>query len=90
MDASGRGVTNGSYTDGQGVLNAVATVLSNVFIPSLQRLQKGWGSLDESPNGSVVKTDFINNLDSFVGVLVGKCYAGTDYQVEAPVQWTWC
>jgi hypothetical protein len=72
LDASVRGVTNGSYTDGQGVLNAVATVLSNVFIPSLQRLEKGWGSLDENPNASHVKTEFINHLDSFVGVLVGE------------------
>lgn len=79
LDATGRGVSSGSYTDGQGVLNAVATVLSNVFIPSLQKLDRGWGSLDDNPNSSQVRTEFINTLDSFVGVLLGRCMAFVCY-----------
>jgi hypothetical protein len=54
------------------VLNAVASVMSKVFIPSLQRLDKGWGTLDGTPQGAHVKAELINTLDTFVGVLNGQ------------------
>ena len=61
----------GSKSDGHGLLHAVQSLLNSVFIPSLKKLEKGWGHLD-TPMGSQTKTDFLNNLDSFVSVLVGK------------------
>ena len=64
LDASGPG--------GAGLLHAVEGLLSTVFIPSLRRLEKGWGSLGESQQGLQTKQDFLNQLDSFVAVLVGK------------------
>jgi len=71
LDASGYG-SSGERQGGGNVLNAVATVMSKVFIPSLQRLDKGWGSLDNTPQGVQVKSELINTLDSFVGMLVGR------------------
>ena len=55
-----------------GVLDAVATVLSKVFIPSLQRLEKGWGQLDDSLQGAEVKSELISALGLFVEALDGK------------------
>lgn len=59
--------------NGHGLLHAVQNILSTVFIPSLRRLEKGWGSLDDQGGGQT-KTDFLNTLDSFVSVLVGTSH----------------
>lgn len=67
LDASGS-----VERQGNNVLNALATIMSRVFIPSLQRLDKGWGTLDNTPQGAQVKAELINTLDSFVSVLIGK------------------
>ncbi|CAH1780133.1 unnamed protein product, partial [Owenia fusiformis] len=56
--------------NGHGLLNAVEDVMSRIFIPSLRKLEKGWGSL-QTKAGEPVRTDFLNNLDSFVSVLSG-------------------
>ena len=57
---------------GHGLLHAVESLLSSVFIPSLRNMQKGWGTLGETQDGVQTKTDFLNHLDSFVAVLVGE------------------
>ena len=57
-----------SKKNGHGLLNAVESILSTVFVPSLRKLEKGWGALD-SPPGAQTKTDFLNSLDSFISVL---------------------
>ncbi len=64
LDAQGK-------ANGHGLLHAVEHLLANVFIPSLRRLEKGWGALD-SAAGSQTRDDFLNMLDSFVSVLVGR------------------
>ena len=60
-----------SKGDGHGLLHAVETLLSNVFLPSMRKLEKGWGALDNTA-GAQTRTEFLNTLDSFVSVLVGK------------------
>ena len=60
----------GAKNSGHGLLQAVESILSTVFIPSLKKLDKGWGDLDKEPTNQT-KTDFLNNLDSFVAVLTG-------------------
>ena len=60
----------GTKNSGHGLLQAVENILSSVFIPSLKKLDKGWGVLDNAAQ-SQTKTDFLNNLDSFVAVLTG-------------------
>ena len=57
--------------NGHGLLHAVEHLLSNVFIPSLRKLEKGWGCLDVK-EGQQTRKDFLHTLDSFVSVLVGK------------------
>ncbi|XP_056016925.1 dynein axonemal heavy chain 5-like isoform X3 [Ostrea edulis] len=62
--------TSGNGKNGSGLLHAVETLLSSIFIPALKNLDKGWGALG-TPSGEQVKQDFLNTLDSFVSVLVG-------------------
>ncbi|KAK3610339.1 hypothetical protein CHS0354_029807 [Potamilus streckersoni] len=57
--------TNGHGKNGGGLLHAVESLLSNIFIPALKSLDKGWGHLD-SKGGVQTRTDFLNMLDSFV------------------------
>lgn len=66
LDAQG-----GGYP-GQGLLHGIEMLLSSVFIPALQRTDKGWGELNNK-DGKVIKDDFINTLESFAQVMVGKC-----------------
>ena len=65
LDTSGK-------NSGHGLLHAIEGLLSTVFIPSLRHLNKGWGALDSQAGGTQTKTDFLNTLDSFVSVLVGR------------------
>ncbi|XP_053402509.1 dynein axonemal heavy chain 5-like isoform X4 [Mercenaria mercenaria] len=62
--------TNGHGRNGAGLLYAVEHLLSNIFIPALKNLDKGWGAL-ESKGSAQTRVDFLNMLDSFVSVLVG-------------------
>ena len=64
MDGASKG-------NGHGVLHAFEYILSTVFIPSLRKLQKGWGDL-EGPSGAHTREDFLNKLDSFVSALVSE------------------
>lgn len=65
LDASGK-------ENGHGLLNGIENVMSHVYIPALKKMQKGWGSLDNS--NSTVRHDFMNKLEAFVSTLVSKWY----------------
>ena len=62
---------NGQGKNGSGLLFAVEQLLSSIFLPALKSLDKGWGAL-ESKGACQTRMDFLNSLDSFVTVLVGK------------------
>jgi len=68
LDTTRKGPPEG---DGQELLSAFALVMSKVFIPSLKGRTKVWGFLDDSPQGVLIKNEFIGTLDSFVSVLTG-------------------
>ncbi|XP_026120715.1 dynein heavy chain 5, axonemal isoform X1 [Carassius auratus] len=57
-------------TMGVGLLKSVEQLLSEIFIPTLWKMNHGWGELASS-QAQAVKQDFINSLDSFVSVLAG-------------------
>lgn len=57
-------------TTGVGLLKSVEQLLSETFIPTLRKMNHGWGEL-ASPQAQAVKQDFISSLDSFVSVLAG-------------------
>ncbi|CAL8289381.1 unnamed protein product [Merluccius merluccius] len=57
-------------TTGVGLLKSVEQLLSEVFIPTLRKMNHGWGEL-ASPQALAVKRDFMASLDSFVSVLAG-------------------
>ena len=62
--------TNGQGANGRGLLHAVESVLSGVFIPALKKLENGWEQL-ANQSGDCIRNDFLSSLDSFVSVLVG-------------------
>uniref|UniRef100_A0A7N6BK52 AAA+ ATPase domain-containing protein n=1 Tax=Anabas testudineus TaxID=64144 RepID=A0A7N6BK52_ANATE len=47
-----------------GLLKSVEQLLSEIFIPTLRKMNHGWGELD-SPQAQSVKQDFISSLESF-------------------------
>lgn len=53
-----------------GLLKSVEQLLSEIFIPTLRKLNHGWGEV-ASPQAQAVKQDFISSLESFVSVLEG-------------------
>uniref|UniRef100_A0A3Q3KDZ6 AAA+ ATPase domain-containing protein n=1 Tax=Monopterus albus TaxID=43700 RepID=A0A3Q3KDZ6_MONAL len=53
-----------------GLLKGVEQLLSEIFIPTLRKMNHGWGEL-ASPQAEAVKQDFISSLESFVSVLAG-------------------
>lgn len=53
-----------------GLLKSVEQLLSEIFIPTLRKMNHGWGELD-SPQAQSVKQDFISSLEGFVSVLAG-------------------
>ncbi|KAF5899802.1 dynein heavy chain 5, axonemal, partial [Clarias magur] len=57
-------------TVGVGLLKSVEQLLSEIFIPTLRKMNHGWGELS-SPQAHSVKQDFISSLESFVSVLAG-------------------
>ncbi|KAK7469847.1 hypothetical protein BaRGS_00036125 [Batillaria attramentaria] len=64
MDTGGKEV-------GAGLLQAVESIMSRVYIPALQGLNnKGWEQLD-SPHGAGIRTTFLSHLESFANVLSG-------------------
>ncbi|XP_073341886.1 dynein axonemal heavy chain 5 isoform X4 [Pagrus major] len=53
-----------------GLLKSVEQLLSEIFIPTLRKMNHGWGEA-ASPQAQAVKQDFISSLESFVSVLAG-------------------
>uniref|UniRef100_A0A3B5MKK6 Uncharacterized protein n=1 Tax=Xiphophorus couchianus TaxID=32473 RepID=A0A3B5MKK6_9TELE len=53
-----------------GLLKSVEQLLSDIFIPTLRKINHGWGDL-ASPQAQGVKQEFISSLESFVSVLAG-------------------
>ncbi|XP_040900389.1 dynein heavy chain 5, axonemal isoform X3 [Toxotes jaculatrix] len=53
-----------------GLLKSVEQLLSDIFIPTLRKMNHGWGEL-ASPQAQAVKHEFISSLESFVSVLAG-------------------
>ncbi|KAI5105653.1 dynein heavy chain 5, axonemal isoform X1, partial [Silurus meridionalis] len=53
-----------------GLLKSVEQLLSEIFIPTLRKMNHGWGEMS-SPQAHSVKQDFISSLESFVSVLAG-------------------
>lgn len=53
-----------------GLLKSVEQLLSDIFIPTLRKINHGWGDL-ASPQAQGVKQEFIASLESFVSVLAG-------------------
>nr|XP_018671052.1 dynein heavy chain 5, axonemal isoform X3 [Ciona intestinalis] len=54
-----------------GVLSAIEKMLSQIYIPALKANKSGWGELAASSQGEEIRNQFLNGLDSFVGVLAG-------------------
>ncbi|CAL8248584.1 unnamed protein product [Lota lota] len=57
-------------TTGVGLLKSVEQLLSEIFIPTLRKMNHGWGEL-ASPQAQDIKRDFMASLDNFVSVLAG-------------------
>ncbi|XP_036931609.1 dynein heavy chain 5, axonemal isoform X2 [Acanthopagrus latus] len=53
-----------------GLLKSVEQLLSEIFIPTLRKMDHGWGEA-ASPQAQAVKQDFLSSLESFVSVLAG-------------------
>lgn len=53
-----------------GLLKSVEQLLSEIFIPTLKKMNHGWGEL-ASPQAQAVKQEFICSLENFVSVLTG-------------------
>ncbi|XP_076594401.1 dynein axonemal heavy chain 5 isoform X4 [Chaetodon auriga] len=53
-----------------GLLKSVEQLLSEIFIPTMRKMNHGWGEM-ASPQAQAVKQDFISSLESFVSVLAG-------------------
>lgn len=51
-------------------MKSVEQLLSEIFIPTLRKMNHGWGEPD-SPHAQAVKQDFISSLEGFVSVLAG-------------------
>lgn len=53
-----------------GLLKSVEQLLSEIFIPTLRKMNHGWGDTATS-QAQAVKQDFISSLEGFVSVLAG-------------------
>lgn len=53
-----------------GLLKSVEQLLSEIFIPTLRKMNHGWGDAATS-QAQAVKQDFISSLEGFVSVLAG-------------------
>ena len=57
--------------NGKGLLSAMETLLSNVYIPALRQLDNGWERTISKHSNQNTKSNFLNTMDSFLKVLVG-------------------
>ena len=55
-------------SNGGGLLEAIESLLAQVFIPALQQ-QTNWGILSSDANGHVLKEAFLGKLSQFVSML---------------------
>lgn len=53
---------------GCSVLTAVSSILSKVYFPAVQAVEK-WGDLDENPQGQHTRKEFIKSIGSFIHFL---------------------
>ncbi|XP_030605476.1 dynein heavy chain 5, axonemal-like [Archocentrus centrarchus] len=53
-----------------GLLKSVEQLFSEILIPTLKKMNHGWGEV-ASPQTQAVKQDFISSMESFVSVLAG-------------------
>lgn len=58
-------------SDGCGILNAMAKMMSKIYSPAVQSLGK-WGDLDDTPQGVTTKNEFLKSLGSFTHFIDGK------------------
>lgn len=54
-----------------GLLKSVEQLISEIFIPALQTMDRGWVELGEPQQASNIKQDFLGSLEAFVNVLSG-------------------
>ncbi|XP_069709589.1 dynein axonemal heavy chain 5 [Phaenicophaeus curvirostris] len=54
-----------------GLLKSVEQLLSEIFIPALQTMDRGWVELGEPQRVSSIRQDFLYSLEAFVSVLSG-------------------
>jgi len=54
-----------------GLLKSVEQLISGIFIPALQIMDRGWVELGEPQQASSIKKDFLCSLEAFVSVLSG-------------------
>lgn len=54
-----------------GLLKSVEQLISEIFIPALQAMDRGWVELGEPQQASNIKQDFLGSLEAFVNVLSG-------------------
>ncbi|PVD20700.1 hypothetical protein C0Q70_18859 [Pomacea canaliculata] len=66
----GKDVLFTSLDANNGLLPATKELLSNIFIPALHSLDKGWGHL-ANPELLSLRTSFLNNLGNFIDALTG-------------------
>lgn len=67
-----------------GLLKSVEQLLSEIFIPTLRKMNHGWGDTATS-QAQTVKQDFISSLEGFVSVL-----AGAQESLQERVKNTFC
>jgi hypothetical protein len=56
---------------GKGLLAAIESLLTLVYLPSCRALDKGWENLD-SPEGLPIRNAFFNAMENFHSVLTGE------------------
>ncbi|KAM9386572.1 dynein axonemal heavy chain 5 [Phaethornis superciliosus] len=54
-----------------GLLNSFEQLIAEIFIPTLQTMDRGWAELPDPQQASSIKWDFLRSLEKFVSVLSG-------------------
>lgn len=55
-------------SNGGGLLEAIESLLNNVFLPALKD-QSSWGELSKDASGHIAKENFLGKLDAFIAVI---------------------
>ena len=72
-------------SNGGGLLEAVETLLSRIFLPALKE-QTNWGALSSGADGHMQKEAFLNKLSSFIAVLANARASIADAVKLSPCQ----